>query len=145
MVKLNTAAPESGDEFELITEGDLVNTRLESVELREFTYNNEPVKKLRWNFTITDEGPWMGKTVNGETSEKFTAHPNCRAYNWVAAISGRSYNAGEELDTDVLIGLPERVMIGHKPGKDGRVWMRVKEVFPAAAAQPAPGPEQAPF
>lgn len=145
MAKLKTG---DGEEFALIEENETVGVIVTSVEANEFTWNEELVKKFRWTFDVTDQGPWQGKQINGDTSQVFTAHPNCKAYNWVSAIMGRSPAPGEELDTDDLIGMSCRVLVGHRTDKQGRTWMTVKEVMgPRTAvgqvAEPPPG--EAPF
>lgn len=146
MVKIKTE--EGGPEFDLLEENDVVSARLASVEEHTFRWNEEDVEKFKWTFLITDPeaGEWEGKEIFGDTSQAFTAHPNCKAYNWVKALTGKAYANGEELDTDDLLGLPCRVLIMHKPDKQDRVWMRVKEVLPAkAASRSVEVPSEAPF
>ena len=125
------------DSGDLIPENTVVEGRLSMVELREFTWNDEQVKKLRWNFTATTP-PWVGRELSGETSLTFTPNPNCKAYNWAAALMQREPAPGEEIDTDQMIGLPGQLLISHKTGKDGRVWLRIKEVFAAGKGAPVP-------
>jgi hypothetical protein len=154
MVKLKGTAPTpEGEKPELIAQNDVIEARLANVEVRSFEWTNrdtgklETVTKLRWDFVVIDEGPWKGKTIFGDTSTNFTNHPNCKAFNWVTSLTGRQYAEGEDLDTDDLLSLPCRIMIGHKPDKGGNIWMRAKEVLPArtqvaAAQMPV---EDAPF
>ena len=139
-MKLTSGEP---SDFELIPEGDAIGVRLLGVEQRNFEWEGQPVEKLRWSFAVTDAGPWQGKTIYGETSTAFTAHPNCKAYNWVKVLTGREYEPGEDLDTDELLGLPALAVVRHKPGKDGRKWMRVRELLRLNSSQPAPS--EAPF
>ncbi len=140
-MKLTTGDPA---ELDLIPEGEVVNVRLLSVEFNEFTFNNEEIKKLRWSFAVTDAGSWQGKTITGDTSKNFTAHPNCKAYNWAVALTGKDYSTGDEIDFDDLAGLPARIIIQHKPGKDGRLWMRAREVLKASVTEQQ-APQEAPF
>lgn len=144
MVKIKSE--EGGPEFALLEENDVVHARLAGVEPHEFEWDGETVKKFKWTFVVNDPeaGDWDGKEIFGDTSQTFTAHPNCKAYAWVKSITGRSYEHGEELDTDDLLGMPCRVMIGHKDDKQGRTWMRVKEVLPPKAASRT-APSEAPF
>ena len=146
MVKLKATG---GGDFETLPIGTVVDVRLTDVEARQFTWDGEEVTKLKWVFTVMEEGAWKGKDIFGDTPTTFTAHPNCIAYNWVAAITGKKYAPDEQLDTDDLIGMPCRIMIGHREDKQGRTWMRAKEVLPARAgatttAQPT-APEETPF
>lgn len=120
---------EAAEGIELIPENDQVNVLLTKVEENNFVYNDEEVKKLRWYFTVTDEGPWKGKDITGNTSQKFVAHPECKAYNWATAMTGRNYPAGSNLDTDELLMTKCRILIGHKASKSGRTFMEAKEVM----------------
>ncbi len=130
-------AGEVSEGIELIPENDQVNVFLTAVEDNNFEWNGEQVEKLRWTFVVVDDGPWKGKDITGDTSRKFVAHPECRAYNWAVAISGRNYQDVKEFDTDDLIGLKCRALIGHKASKSsGRTFMNVKEVMPPRAEQP---------
>lgn len=117
------------EDLELIPKNDQVNVMLTKVEENNFEYNGEEVKKLRWYFTVKDDGPWKGKDVIGDTSQKFIAHPECKAYNWAAAIMGQSPSG--PLDTDDLVMMNCRVLIDHKTSsKTGRTFMKVKDVMP---------------
>ena len=60
-------------------------------------------------------------------------------------VTGKEYPVGAELDTDDIIGLPARIIIQHKPGKDGRLWMRAREVLKAQQGAPEQAPSEAPF
>lgn len=133
------------DVTQLIPEGEVIHARLQDISERSFTYDKQKIEKLHWIFLVTDEAfpSWNGKEVFGDTSTNFSAHPNCRAYNWVTALTGKQYGVDDELDTDALIGLPCKVIIGHKPDNQGRTWMRVRDVLPARA--PTASPEDPPF
>lgn len=137
----------TGEVPDLIPEGEILEAAVADVEERSFEWNQETVHKLRWQFVVTEPGPFNGKSVYGETSKSFTAHPNCKAYSWACAIAGRSFSDGEQLDTDDLISLGCKVVIRHKPDKQGRVWANVDDVFPkrVVAQRPAASIEEAPF
>jgi hypothetical protein len=132
---------------DLIPAGEIVQAKLMDVEEREFTYKDELVQKLRWHFIVTEEGPWQQKVITGETSRAFTPHPNCRAYQWAVNIVGHKFEEGESLDTGDLLGLPCKIVIEHRPDKQGRTWMNVGEVFPnrQAAQRPVPSIDESPF
>lgn len=149
MVRL--VGQESSEEFQLIPENEVVNARLQDVELRSFRWDDEDVEKLKWVFVVTDPGDFQGKEIFGDTSTTFTSHPNCKAFNWATAITGIDYT-NKTLDTDDILGMPARILIGHKKDKQNRVWMRVREVLPPSrqtgAVAPNPAnvePEDAPF
>lgn len=128
MPVLTSGDPAEG--IELIPENDQVNVMLTKVEENNFVYNDEEIEKLKWYFTVMDDGPWKGKDIIGDTSQKFVAHPECKAYNWATVISGRNFPGGTQLDTDELLMMRCRILIGHKTSKGGRVFMNVKEVMP---------------
>lgn len=146
MVKLK-ADESSGADYELIPEGQVVPVRLENVEPHSFKVKDETVHKLNWFFTVVEQGDWYGKTLRGQTSQVFVVHPNCKAYNWAVAISGKRYAEGEELDTDDILGMPCQVIIKHREGGDDRVWMDVRDVLPPSRSggAPAPAADQSPF
>lgn len=133
--------------LEPLEEGEVEAAKLTTIEPHEFQWEGKTIKKLRWTFTFTDESsPWFGRTVRGETPTSFDPHPSCKAYHWVKAITGKAYEEGEELNSEELIDLPCRVMIEHQIGKDGTIWMRVRDVFPAKqASKDAVPPEANPF
>jgi hypothetical protein len=135
MPKLKATDPQD-TEYATIPAGTLLEARVEEVEIREFEWEGKPVQKLRWNFIITDDD-FNGKKINGETSTTFTNHPNCRAMKWAMALTGRTFDADEELDTDDLMGLRGVIAIVNKEGKDGRVWHNVGDVFAAKGAKTA--------
>lgn len=122
-----------------IPEGEVLDARLANVELHEFTYGGQNIQKLRWKFIVSG-GEWEGKEIQGQTSTNFVAHPGCKAYNWATAISGRTFEEGEELDTDELIGLPCRIITAQKTGKDGRIWPDIRDVLPPRGGKPVSEP-----
>ena len=109
---------------------DQVNVVLAKVEENNFTWENKPVEKWRWHFTVLDEGPWKDETITGDTSQKFVAHPDCRAYKWASEIAGSPYPVGYEFDSAELVGMRCRILIGHKPSKKSEtVFMTATDVM----------------
>lgn len=132
-----------GSEFELIPENDQVNVMVTKVEPNTFTWDGEEVHKLRWYFSVLDEGPWKGKDIQGDTSTNFTAHPSCKAYNWATSITGMEYPPGTDFDTDDLVGMKCRILVGHKVSKkSGNTFMTAKDVMPPRAATVPAAPAQ---
>lgn len=126
----------------LIPPNTVVDARLAAVDEHSFDNQGEMIHKFRWNFVVSlQNSDWDGKEIRGETSTNFTNHPNCKAMNWAMALTGREFENGEELDTDEMIGLPCKVLIKHKPDREGRPWMRVDSVFSAGADATATPPE----
>lgn len=115
--------------YENLEVNDQVNAVLASIEPHEFEWEGETINKLKWKFSVLDEGPWKDVTILGTTSTNFTAHPDCKAYNWASAIAGHEFPAGHVFDTDEIVAMRCRILIGHKPDKTGRVWMTVADVM----------------
>jgi hypothetical protein len=123
----------------LLEENAIVDARVAGVEYHEFVHQNKKIEKLKWLFTVTEpDNEWFGADIIGETSINFNPHPNCKPYHWVKALTGKAFSEDDPaFSTDNLIGLPCRILIEHKPGKEGTIWMRVKEVIPAGKASKA--------
>lgn len=136
---------------ELIEENEMVGVIITAIDPNNFMWEGEEVEKLRWVFSVTDQGPWQGKDVQGDTSQKFVPHPACKAYNWAAAVLGHEPPLDKDFDTDVLLGMPCRILIGHRKDKQGGVWMNVKEVMgprpgaPTTVSAAPPASDTAPF
>jgi len=136
---------ESSDEA-IYEVNDQVNVFLSKIEENNFEWQNEMIHKLRWYFTVTDEGPWKGKDIQGDTSIAFKAHPECKAYNWATRIAGHEFAPGDEFDTDELTGMRCRILIGHRASKNSeRVFMNVTDVMPPRQVQHDPAVDGAKF
>lgn len=118
--------------------------------------DGRPVKKVVFKFKMRPDpsSEWAehaGGDQYGETSTNFVDHPGCKLRNWAQAIltPGADLPPGYQLDTDVLVGKPCRIVIGLREyTKKGETEKRqtnfVKDVLPptgvspqAAAAAPA--------
>lgn len=92
--------------------------------------------KWSWEFGITT-GPHAGMTAYGDTDAKITNRADDNVRQWAETLLGREMQIGEELDTDLLIGLPCQVTVRHDdpvPRRDGNgnfYPCPVDEVFPA--------------
>jgi hypothetical protein len=110
------------------------------VEDHEFDYTNrdtganETALRWKWTFTVTESGDFQGWTLSGLTSRVFNNNENCKAMNWVVAISGIEYEPDDEVETDVFIGRPVRLLVGQNAGKDGRIWNQIEDVLPAKSS-----------
>ncbi len=125
----------------LLTEGTLVNVLLQEIEPTEFDWEGETQLKLKWVFLFNDPEVagdyWNGKEIWGQTSRAFVNHTNCKAMNWAITLTSRAFKDGDKLNTDDLIGISAKAMIGHKTDGQGRTWMRVERLFPSVDAAPA--------
>ena len=123
-------------DFELIPEGTIVHARVKFIsEILTLQGPRGDFEKLDWKFEIT-EGEFKGITVNDGTSPKFSIDGPSKLYEWASILLGRTFDLGERIDTDDLVGLSCRIEIGHKPGKDDpeKVWLRVETLMPASGA-----------
>lgn len=137
--------------YRLLPENEIVNARLVNVEENSFNDQKDGslVENLRWVFSleIPEDPDLNGKEIRGTTSRVYTDHPNCKSYLWVTNITGVAQDPLQGFDTDMLIGKPCRILIGHRKDTQNRTWMKVKEVLPPAGrrfVQP-PQPEDPPF
>ena len=118
-------------DFELVPEGTIVHAVVKAIELKSWDWGD----RLNWKFEITD-GEYKGMLINDGTSPKLSIDPPSKLYKWATALLGRTLDVGERLDTDDLIGLRCRIVVGHKPDKNNpdTIWLRADEVFPASGA-----------
>lgn len=130
--------------------------RLEKVELIERTFEYKPhhaavkagrakvgetgsFSKWSWEFKITD-GDYANLHAYGDTDAKVTNRADDTVRQWAETLLGRELGVGEELDTDLLIGLPCVLTVRHDdpiPRRDGTgnyYPCPVDEVFPAGGA-----------
>jgi hypothetical protein len=111
----------------MIPEGTIIAAKVVEIEEKNLDFGD----RLNWKFEITESGPFQEYKINGSTSKKFTIDPPSKFYEWATQLLGRTFDIGESVDTDDLIGLPCRIEIEHKPDKEdpNRFWMRVASVI----------------
>ncbi len=121
-------------DFELIPEGTVVAAVVKEIEHKELSFG----PRLNWKFDVT-EGEYKGWTVNDGTSPKFSIDPPSKMYEWAVQLLQRTFEVGDTIDTDDLIGLPCRIEIGHKPDREdpNKFWMRVETLLPPRGAATA--------
>jgi len=90
--------------------------------------------KWEWQFKIV-AGESEGLTIYGDTNAEYTNDENDRVRAWAETLLGREMEIGEELDTDLLLGLPCMVTVKHdtpREKRDGTMFYPcpVAEVFP---------------
>lgn len=125
MVKMT--AEESS--FEMIPEGEIVAAKVVGIEGKSFDWGD----RLNWKFEVTEKGTWEGYKINGSTSLKFTIDPPSKFYEWSVELLGRTFEVGESVETDDLIGLPCRIEIEWQEDKDDekKHWMRAYSLIRA--------------
>ena len=95
----------------------------EVVAIKETTKNfgEGDVPRVEFKFIVRDEaGEFDGRWLWGDTPKIFNTDPRCRLRLWVQEILGQSLPDKFKLDTDQLIGLSCRVVVGLRTyQKDG--------------------------
>lgn len=71
------------------------------------------VKKMEFTFKVLD-GEFKDRRVWGETSPAFVNHSNCKLYAWTQEILSTELPAGFSLNTDNLLKLKCRVVVGQR-------------------------------
>lgn len=126
---------------------------LASVKEKTINFTNKETKqadsfvKWEWQFKVVD-GDQQGLTIYGDTNAEYTNDENDRVRAWSETLLGREMGLGEELDTDLLIGLPCMVTVKHgepRTKRDGSMFYPcpAAEVFPRNGAAPVGGPGEA--
>ena len=97
----------------------------ELIEVKHVTKNfkdesGKNVEKMQFTFRVED-GEFVNRRVRGETSTFFTNHKNCKMRVWVEELLASEIPVGFRLDTDALVGLKARILVGKKvaPRLDG--------------------------
>lgn len=99
--------------------------------------------KWSWEFKITD-GEFAGIVAYGDTDAKVTNLDGDPVRQWAETLLGRELSVGEELDTDLLLGLPCKITVTHdepRPRRDGSgnfYPCPVRDVYPAEDADFVP-------
>ena len=116
---------EQRDNFDF-PEGVWLDATLEKVEVREIEFQRkvngvpqyangqrvmDTLVKLSWTFLLNY---YAGRKVWGETWPEFDTRDNCMARVFVEAVTGITYEPGDEIDTDDLQSLPCQVMVRHE-------------------------------
>ena len=98
-----------------------------------------PFTKWVWEFDITD-GEYAGLRAWGETEDRMTNHPNNRVRQWAETLLGTSFDLGDDLDTDDLLGLQCSIVVAHeertKANGEPFYGTPVVEVFPWEDTEP---------
>ena len=128
-----------------IPQNTLVPITLQACTQEQVTYTNKKTGKpdgfLKWEWTfLVNDGEYAGTTLRASTEPKVTSSlvdgfPG-PALPIVQALLQRELQIGEEVDTDLLIGLTAQCTVRHldpRPRKNGDgFWYNVEleEIFP---------------
>lgn len=129
---------EESDFAGYIEDGSIYTAQLVQTTLKEVTFPSDPnpQKRIGWKFRIESDDAHDGRDIWGETSVKFSKHPDCRLYSWSEALLGQELPAGYHLDLDTLLDRRCRVIIEKKEYTDKKTGEpktinKVREVHPS--------------
>lgn len=129
MVKVSVAPQRGEGEEPTIPASSMLAARLSNIEEVEYVSpSGEVVPQFQWEFKVI-EPPYVGEDIRGRTTQRFTNHPNCKAYQWAMALAGREFADGEEVDLDDLVGAKGTVFVEHKTAGTGRIYANVTQVL----------------
>ena len=99
------------------------------VTVRELTMDadNKYGAQLRWKFELG--GALQGKTLTGWCHQSGSV--KSKFFEWYAALTGTTPTAGDEVDTDLLIGRTALAVIKVKPKEDGTTKNVIDSLLPA--------------
>lgn len=113
--------------YDLIPDGtelDAVVKAIEEVEKQYTDDDGKNVVKVEWTFETAYEG--QDRKAWGETSNKWAPHPGCRMRAWAQEILAADLPEEFVLNTDHLLNLPCRIVVGVRSWeageKNGRSW-----------------------
>lgn len=155
---------EKFEERPVIADGETVAVEVTRAEIRETPFDDpaNPGKKkweVSFSFKITDPDPVLCLLPNdeggvdeisvtvfdqilfGNTPTTFSTHPDCKLRLWAQEIlGGTTLPVDFELDTDDLVGLPCRAVVGvrERKGGDGVGVIRKNYVTDVIHASSAP-------
>jgi hypothetical protein len=94
--------------------------------------------RVEFSFVITEPDlAWDGQRIWGDTPTTFTTNPDCKLRAWSTEILGDELGPGFALDTDLLVGMPCRIVVGareYQQNNMDKVHNFVKDVIRAKGA-----------
>jgi hypothetical protein len=121
-------------------DGDIVTAEVVSIksEEKKSQRTGKPYTRFNWVFAIqAPDEEYDGQYVYGDTFATFSTRDDCDLRNWSQAIMNVEMPAGFELETDDLIGMQCRLLLGAREYKDAKdrdkIANFVQDVFPSDA------------
>lgn len=138
MPQYTLTKPDAPKEWDVIPGNTELEAEVLGIEERVKPFKDDrgnDVVKVNFSFKILSEGDYKNRRQFGETSTNFVDHPDCKLRAWVKAILGVDQLPEDfVLDTDDLLGMTVRIIVGNKPKKnaDGSPGVRdfVQDVLP---------------
>lgn len=122
--------------YEIIPDGEIMSAIVDNCEQRPSPWlteaNGDPVQQVAFRFRITEEGPFFDRVLFGDTPVTFTNHSDCKLRMWVQELLAEdTLPAGFRFNTDTLIGLPCRVVVGEYTSKAGKQGNKAQDILRA--------------
>lgn len=135
-----------------LPEDTLFDARLDSVELRTVVFEYKAhhksvqsgkntvgekgeIRRWKWTFAILSPDQYVGLKVEGETEPKISMAAGDQARNWYETLLDTQVGLGDDIDTDLALGLPCQLTVRHedpRPRREGGMFYAcaVDDVFP---------------
>lgn len=97
------------------------------------TGEQKTFNKLKWVFEITQDGEYLGKTVQADTSAYLSDSPHNQFRNWAEQLLNRELETGQILSESDLIGLPAMITVRYEEDRKDKTkkYARVEDVLAA--------------
>lgn len=150
-VTTNTDGNKSGKTFATIPNNTMLNVVVEKCEVRPLKewfrekYNVSDTHEVSFMFRVVDEN-FKRRVLFGNAKPYINDSDNCRLRIWTEEIMGvNSLPDGYEFDTDDLVGLNARILVGEYTKNDGTTDNKVKEVLRAVDQTASTSFDEEPF
>ena len=107
LMKLTVTEPRSVEVIKAGTYKAVLTSITQEESKGPSAFENSNPYFLRWVFTIKGKA----KSIDLWASSSTSFGPKSKAYGWACALLGRKLAAGEEVDTDQLVGCPCLVVV----------------------------------
>ncbi len=119
-----------------LPEGSEHTARLDDLQKRTINWKKDGEDKSAdvlewwWEITDSDNENAIGRRIKGSCNAEITKSSGNRFYRWAEALLQREIPIGYNVDSDDLVGLSAKVVIGHRPDRrdPNRIWQEVAEV-----------------
>lgn len=125
---------DEGVEFEVIPADTILAATIEECEVKESPFDiddKDPSKgkkkQVSFKFRVSEGEEFANRVLFGNTPTTFTKHPDCKLRVWIQEILAQDSLADNfAFDTDDLVGMRVKVIVGNRPKKnaDGTTGVR---------------------
>lgn len=105
-------------ELEKIPDGEILQAEVVKVGKQTKPWKDDDgndVVRVNFEFRVTEEGPFFGRRVWGETPTTFSTHSDCKLRVWIQELLGEDdLPKGFNLKTSMVEGLPCRIAVAQR-------------------------------